>query len=323
MGTRVTRRACAALLLAALASPVGRRATAQQPARPLLRIALTPSDAAGQVLYARDMGFFARAGLDVRVTTDADPAAVQEAIFQQQLDIGYEDVVSLAAAHERGWPYAYIAAADVHGPNATNAATAGLLVVPRAAPIRSAKELVGKTVAVNRLDDLPVLAARSWIDHNGGDSANVKFLASAPETMLAELKAGRVDAAVIDRAVSPLAIDEVRVLASTYDGIGRRWAAAGWVTTPVWVVRHPNEAQRFNAVMKETATWANAHRRESAALLARILDRSAEQIEALPRAEYGTTLVPAMVQPVLDLCVRYGVIKQRFPAADLVDEIAR
>jgi NitT/TauT family transport system substrate-binding protein len=316
----VTRRTAVAMLAAASTLAGARRAWAQTPARPLLRIALPPSDAAGQVLYARELGSFARAGLDVRVTTDADPGAIQEGVFQQTLDIGYEDVPSLAAAHDRGWPYSYIAAADVYG---ATGAGAGLLVVPRAATLRSAKELEGKTIAVSRLDELPMLTVRNWIDRNGGDSANVRFAATPVSAMLGELRSGRVAAAAFDRAAAPLPIDEVRVLASTYDGIGRRWASTGWVTTPAWIVRHPNEAQRFSAVMKETAVWANAHHRESAEILARILERSVEQLQSVPRAEYGTSLVPGMVQPVLELCVRYGVLKRRFPATDLVDEIAR
>ena len=65
--------------------------------------------------------------------------------------------------------------------------------------------------------------------------------------------------------------------------------------------------------MKETASWANAHHHESAAILARVLEAPADRIEAVPRAEYAVGISPGLIEPAIELCVKYGVIAQTVP----------
>lgn len=81
---------------------------------------------------------------------------------------------------------------------------------------------------------------------------------------------------------------------------------------------HPLEAKKFADVMRETAVWANAHYDESAVILGRNLSESPDQIRVITRVTYGTTLDPKLVQPSIDLCAKYGVIKASFPARDLL-----
>ena len=320
MQHRPARRTVLAALALAFAS---RGRAGAQPARGALKVALIPSDFAGQVYYAKDMGFFDRAGIDVEITPITNGAAIQAALTSGALDIGYSNVVAVATAHEKGVPFVFLAASNVYVPRAVGT---GILVVQRAAAIRSAKDLEGKTVAVSGINELAALAVRHWVDTHGGDSTALKFVELPFPAMAEAVKAGRVDAASINKVVAPTAGrpgDPLRVLANTYDAVAPRWIPSSWIATPVWIVRHPDEAKRFVAVMKETATWANAHHRETAVILAKYLNQSPEQIELVPRAEYGTSITPPLIQPVIDLCVKYGVIKQTFPAADIIDPLAR
>jgi hypothetical protein len=41
-------------------------------------------------------------------------------------------------------------------------------------------------------------------------------------------------------------------------------------------------------------------------------------VAVLARAEYGTALDPAVISPVIDGAVRYGIIDKHVPAADLL-----
>lgn len=315
------RRTVVATLAISLA--VAGRASAQVPARVSLKIALIPSDFAGQVYYAKDMGFFDRAGIDVEITPITNGAAIQAALTSGALDIGYSNVVAMAAAHEKGIPYVFLAASNIYVPRAV---ATGILVVQRSAAIRSAKDLAGKTVAVSGINELAALAVRHWVDTHGGDSTALKFVELPFPAMAEAVKAGRVDAASINKVVAPTAgnaDDPLRVLANTYDAVAPRWIPSAWIATPAWIVRHIDEAKRFVAVMKETAIWGNAHHRETALILAKYLNQSPEQIEQVPRAEYGTAITPQLLQPAIDLCAKYGVIKQTFPAADIIDPLAR
>ena len=49
-----------------------------------------------------------------------------------------------------------------------------------------------------------------------------------------------------------------------------------------------------------------------------ISKRIRKTVESAARVDYGGAVTPAMIQPVIDLCAKYNVIKARFPASDLL-----
>ena len=319
---RPTRRAA---LTAVLALAGGARAGAAGKPRALpLKVAVMPSDDAALPFYARETGVFERAGLDVEIRLITDPVAMRAALATGALDIGYGDVVAAAIAHENDPPFVFLAASSVYV--ARDAAT-GILVVGRPSPIRTAADLEGKSVAVESgPTGLAALALRLWIDTHGGTSSSVTLVEASGTGLAQAVISGKADAAVVQRAALPAAgrdADLLRVLANTYDAVAGRWIESAWLTTPVWIVRHPDAAEAFAAAMKETAGWANAHHHESAAILARALKSSVARIEAAPRAEYATGVTPGLIEPVIELCAKYGVIAQTFPATDLIDPLAR
>lgn len=319
---RPTRRT--ALVAAALALAGGTRARAAGKPRGLpLKVAVMPSDDAALPFYARETGVFERAGLEVEIRLITDPIAMRAALATGGLDIGYGDVVAAAIAHENDPPFVFVAASSVY---VARDASTGILVVGRASPIRTAPDLEEKRVAVESATGLTALALRRWIDTHGGHSTRVTLVEASGTGLAEAVTGGKADAAVVQRAAVPLGgrdADPLRAIANTFDAVAGRWIQSAWLTTPAWIVRHPDAAEAFAAAMKETASWANAHHHESAAILARALKAPADRIEALPRAEYAVGMTPGLIEPVIELCAKYGVIAQAFPAADLIDPLAR
>jgi NitT/TauT family transport system substrate-binding protein len=319
---RSTRRA--ALTAAALALAAGTRARAAGKPRGLpLKVAVMPNDDAALPFYARETGVFERAGLDAEIRLITDPVAMRAALATGGLDIGYGDVVAAAIAHENDPPLVFLAASSVYV--AREAAT-GVLVAGRTSPIRTAADLEGKRVAVESATGLSALALRRWIDTHGGNSTRVTLVEASGTGLVEAVTGGKADAAVVQRAAAPSTgrdADPLRAIANTFDAVAGRWIQSAWLTTPAWIVRHPDAAEAFAAAMKETASWANAHHHESAVILARVLKSSPARIEALPRAEYAVGMTPGLIEPVIELCAKYGVIARTFPAADLIDPLAR
>jgi len=141
-----------------------RRSPRRRPDRDPLKVALIPGDIAAQVYYAIDQGFFSKAGLDVAITPiTADPRS-RLPCLSGAVDVGYSNVVSLAVGHDRGLPLAIIAPANLH---LRDVVTAGILTVLQV-PHRSAaaKDLDGKIVAVNALNNISDVAVRAWVDAN-------------------------------------------------------------------------------------------------------------------------------------------------------------
>ena len=288
-----------------------------------LRIALIPGDISAEAYYAKDQGFFKKAGYDVEFTPITSGAAISAAVASGSADLGFSNVVSLAIAHDKGVPFMLLAPANLHVPTQV---TAGILTVLKSGPIKSAKDLAGKVVAVNGLNNISSVSVQAWIDKNGGDAKSVRFVEMPFPQMPDAVRAGRVDAASIDAANEQLLMKpdtDLRRLANVFDAVGTHFAPSCWFTTGAWIDAHPAAAKAFVAVMAEAAAWGNANHAASAAILAKYTSKTPQDIDAVTRAPYGTKLTPDLVQPSIDAAAKYGLIKAAFPASEMISPLAR
>jgi NitT/TauT family transport system substrate-binding protein len=308
----------AAGVLASLAVALPRVALAQSGQRLTVGV-LPPADISGEPYYAESQGFFRAQGLDVSIQPLANGSATIAAVAGGTLDIAYSNMLSMAIAHGRGIDMLILAPANLH---VREAPTTGILAVNRSSAIFSAKDLTGKLVAVEGLNNVAEISARSWIDKNGGDSQTVKFVELAGATMPAAILANRVDAAVMNaiydttfgKRDDPLR----RLCSSTFDAISTRWAPSVWFTSPQWIAQHPSAALAFVRAMRTTADWANKNQSATAEVLARYTQQTVSDIQSTRRVTYGGAMTPELIQPGIDAAAHYGLIKTSFPASDMI-----
>jgi NitT/TauT family transport system substrate-binding protein len=305
----VKRGFAAALLLCGIAlAPLG--AAPQQVTT--LKVATTPIELGAQVLYAKDQGFFKKAGLEVEVQLMDSGAAIASAVASGSLDLAQANLVSLATAHDRGLPFVVVAAAGLYSANAptTN------LVGAKSSTMKSGKDLEGKNVAVNGLKNITQIGVQSWVDQNGGDSSKVRFIEMPFPQMAAALEAGRIDAAVLAEPSLSAASGTTRVIASPYTAISKQFLIGGWFTTGAWAKAHPDAVKRFVAAIVEAGKWANGHPAESA----RILEKYTKirVVPEMKRTIYAERLDAAEIQPLVDAAAKYKAIRSAFPAAELM-----
>lgn len=281
---------------------------------PTIRIATTPIDAGAEPFYAREIGLFRAAGINVEIATIASGAGVAAAVAGGAADIGQSNIVSLATAHERGVPFVIIAPASLY----TSKVPQSALVVAKNAPYRTARDLEGKTLATNGLKTIAQIGPMAWLDRNGANSATVKWAELPFSAITAAIVAGRVDGGLLSEPElsESLSNGSVRVLSYCYDAIGSDFLIGAWFSTSDWAKAHPALARSYAAIMADTARWARTHNAESA----RILENETKiaMVPATKRVLFGERLDPAAVQPLIDIAARYGVLKTAFPANDLI-----
>jgi NitT/TauT family transport system substrate-binding protein len=318
---RFSRSAFLATLPVALA--VTRlRALADTTLEPL-NIGTFAGDIGGQPYYAKDMGFFAKAGIDPNVVPFQNGALMASAIIGGSLDVGWANTIALSTAYQRGISFTILAPANMH---VATFPTAGILTVMRGSAIHDARDLGGKTIAVGGLNQIADTSTKAWIDKNGGTSATARFVEMPVSAMPAALQTGHIDVAVLDAATytsEGQPGDPYRTIGSAFDGIGSHFAASVWFSSSAWVAKHPELAATFSRVMQETARWANDHHRESAEILAKYTGDSAAKIEAVRRVIYGEHITNALVQPEIDVAAKYGLIKTVIPASAIISPMAR
>jgi len=274
-----------------------------------------PSDTAGTVYYAEDLGYFKAAGLDVHITNMTASPPIVAAVASGAGDIGFSVVTSTAVARDRGIPVRFIAPGALW---VTANATAQL-VVAKDSPLQSAASFNGKTIAITGLADLTYYGTKAWLDRNGGDTSTVKWVELSFPGMAAAVTTHRVDAAMIAEPFLEAAKSQVKFVAPVDDAIAPRFMSTGWIATDAWIKAHPAEAAKFADVMRQTAVWANAHQKESAQILLKHTRITAETAATMNRVTYATTLDPKLMQPSIDAAAKYSSTPMRVtPATDLI-----
>ena len=279
-----------------------------------LRVVTSPTDTGAQVYYALDQGFFKKAGFDVEVSAINSGAATATAVSGGTYDIGQTSVAALAISHDKGIPFVIIAP----GAEYTSKTPTSELLVPAASPIHTAADLAGKTIAVVGIKGLTQLAVQAWLEQNHVSSTSVKFVEMTFVEMPAALTTNRIDAAfVAEPALDRARQGGARIIGHPYDAVASNFLVGAWFVTQDYAAAHQDIIRRFAAVIAEASRWANAHRDESARILEKYMKLAVSP--TMVRVAYAERLLPADVQPSIDLYVKFGLIEKTFPARDLLD----
>lgn len=298
-------------IAAALTLPAARTARAADLVT--LRVGNVPIDSSSEIFAAQSAGFLAKAGIVVDIQSFTNGNAIAAGVVSGSLDVGGINVLSLASAHQKGLPLKIAASGSTY---TTKNPTTEMLV-PKASPLQTARDLAGKTVAVNVLEGIAHVSALGWIDKNGGDSKQVKFIELAFSAMPAALGANRVDAAVVAEPQLTESRADTRVLGKSYDGIADLWMIDAWTVTDSWLAANPDVALRFSEAMRQAAVWANHNQDKTAELVSAATKIDLSVIRQMHRATFLEHVNLGVVQPVIDAGAKYGALTARFPAADL------
>ena len=266
-----------------------------------------------EAYYARDMGFFTNAGLDVQIEQFTNGAGSATAIAGGSLDIGISTVTMMANAAIHGVPLVYIAGGALFDGTPTTA-----LIVGKTAKIATAKDFVGKTVAVVGLKDGTHLPLVVWLMKNGVDPATVSVIELPFPSMVPAIARGTVAGAVCAEPFITAGGDDVRVLTLVHDAIAPRFMTGGFFSSGAWVKANAPVAKRFAAAVYQTARWANANRAKSADILQKYAKIDPAIITRMTRTDFADSLTPAMIQPSLDWAYKAKFLERPVNAGEMI-----
>jgi NitT/TauT family transport system substrate-binding protein len=300
-------------------------AAAFAPGRPAraddtLRIGALLLDNTATIFYARELGMFKKAGLDVDIQTFPSGGAASSALVGGAVDIAVADTLTMAEAHTRAVPIVYIAPATIY----TKAFPAYEVLVAANSPIRVARDFNGKTLATNALKNILQVPTMAWIDNNGGDVKTVKFIEVPFPTMGAAILDGRIDGASISEPffTNAMSTGNFRKISVSDKNLAPEYMFSGWATSLDFAAKHPDLIKKFVAVMLDSARWGNANRTQSAQILVGVNKMSPDVAAKMERSYYGEKLSAALLQPVIDAGAKYGATTKSFPASEVISPLA-
>jgi len=159
------------------------------------------------------------------------------------------------------------------------------------------------------------------MDRHGGDFKTVKVIEVPYSVVMPALDKGRIDvgATLQPYLSSALASGKVRIFADAYQAIAPHFAAVGWVATPTWAAANADTVRRFARVIRDAQTYCNAHRTETATILANHSGVDINTILHGGRETFSQTFAePKELQPLIDVAAKYGAIEHRFDAAEVI-----
>lgn len=307
-----------ALRGAALAAALAFGTAASAPAQPrltTLRLGAIPNDDMTSVLYAMKTGMFAKAGLDVQVQKQTSGVAIAAAVAGGTYDIGKSSITPIIDAHEKGLPFVIVAPAAIYEASAPY----GGMIVAKDSPIKTGKDLDGKVVGINSLNDIGQAAIDAWIEKTGGDWHAVHYVEVPMSASGAAIEQGRIVAGenVYPQLATDLASGKIRLIPA-FSAVAPRFLFSVWFTTTAYARAHPEAVDAFARTVAKAAAYTNAHPAQTAGMVADLTGIPLETVQHMTRVYDGTELRMSELQPAIDASVRYGMLARSFPARELL-----
>ena len=259
------------------------------------------------IYLGKEKGFFSSRGIDLDLVAAQGGAAIVPGVVSGQFQFGFSNITSLMIASSKGLPLKITSAGD--SSTGKEGADFGAVVVNADSPIKTAKDLAGKTVSVNTLKNIGDVTVRASVRKAGGDPSKVKFTELAFPDMPAALSTKKVDAAwVVEPFLSAIKAQGGRVVAWNFVDTAPDLPVAAYFTSAKLGTEKPDLVKRFTEAMVESSAYAQAHPDEARAVLPTYTKITAEQAKALTLPQWPDKIDTTALGVLADLAVSDGLL---------------
>jgi NitT/TauT family transport system substrate-binding protein len=263
MGALVMRRSLVLLAAAAMVTAgCGSAETPSTPGQPdKVTVGLISIVDVAPIYLGKQKGFFAKRNIDLTLKPAEAGTETIPAVVSGDLEFGYSNVVTLLLAAEQNLPVKVV----INGNNSTgvDGKDFGSLMVKGDSPVRSVKDLAGKKVAVNVLQNVVELSVRASAEKAGIDPNSIEYVKLAFPEMPAALADGQVDAAFVVEPFQQIVLSQGgRPVASSLVDLAPNLSVAQYFTSKQMVADNPDLVRRFTDAMTESLAYAQSHQDE-------------------------------------------------------------
>jgi NitT/TauT family transport system substrate-binding protein len=210
------------------------------------------------IYLGKKQGFFSNRGIDINMVPEQGGGPIVKNVLSGKYPFGFSNVTSLMAAQVDGAPLRAVASGVASTGKSGRDFSA--VVVRDGSPIRSAKDLAGKRVAVNTLKNIGDTTVRQSVRQAGGNATDIKFQAMPFGEMPAAVQGGRVDAAwVVEPTLSQVLTQGGQVVASNFVDTAADLTVAMYFTSQATLDKDPTLVKNFTEAIKESLAYASGH----------------------------------------------------------------
>lgn len=274
----------------------------------------------GPVYMAQQNGVFEEAGFELTLQPAGSSTEIIQAMQSGQVQIGYGGSTGVFQAVANGVDLVIIAAASATPDDPENGIND--LLVTADSPLQSARDLEGKTVAVNAPGGYTQLLADIAIKDDGGDPSLVNYVQMGVPDQPAALASGAIDAFVAGEPFGTLGREQngFRTLANPFTALSDKAVVAGvWYALRAEVEANPDYYAAVAAVIDEANAYALANDEELRENIAEFTGIDPALAERIRLGSYGKLpLTIENLQAIADWSFELGYVKDEVDLEALV-----
>lgn len=290
-----------------------------------LRIGNFQNTTVTPLFHALDKGYFKAEGIDVEIVPIPGGPAAISAVMAGEADIAWAHPVPVINARTNGVPIKLALTTSQEFPPDNYTIW---IVATGKSGIKTSADLKGKTVMINANGAAADLIVRDRLSGAGLQRSDIKTVVVPFPQMQAALELGNADAAVtIDSIHQPIMASEkikAHVVATgTIDGIKSPVTSSGFFGREDWLKKNRDLLVRFGRAYEKASKEVFADRALQTALVIKITGVSKAIADGSIMSVYRDLYVkPEAIQPLIDAMAKTSMIKERFPASEVIESLA-
>jgi NitT/TauT family transport system substrate-binding protein len=282
-----------------------------------LKVGVIPIADVAPLYLGIDKGFFKEEQLKIQPQLAEGGAAITPAVVSGDFQIGFSNTISLLIAASKDLPVEIISQ-GVLGGKSEEEAWADLLVL-KDGPIQDGKDLEGKTIAVNTLENICEVTIKASLEKDGVDVDKLKFTEVPFPDMNAALEQKRVDGAcVVEPFVSQGTAGKAEGIDPFYVRTAPDLTVATYFTSKQYAEENADTVDRFVRAINKSLEYAQAHPDEVRQTLLDYTEIPPEAVEAIKLPIWRTDLNEPTIEKLSELSKKYGLIEEEPDLNELI-----
>jgi NitT/TauT family transport system substrate-binding protein len=308
-----------ASLLAACGSSGGSSGGGQSGKPATLKVGVIPIADVAPLYVGMKQGFFKKEKLTIQPKIANGGPEIVTATVSGDDNIGFSNTTSLIIAASKNIPLQIVSQGVLGAKKPSPDQAWDAVLVKKGSPIKSAKDLEGKTIAVNSLNNVGPLTINTALKKSGADYKKVKYLEVPFPDANAALQAGRVDAAwVVEPFVSQGLAQGSKPVLYPYEQTSPSLTVANYFATKQYLSQNKDVVERFKRAMDKSLVYSQSHPdavRKAVLTYTKIPPAAAKNIK-LP--QWKADLNKPTIELTSNLAKEYGYIKTQPNLDDLI-----
>jgi NitT/TauT family transport system substrate-binding protein len=282
-----------------------------------LKVGVIPIADVAPLYLGVKKGFFDQRKLKIQPQLAEGGAAIVPAVVSGNFQIGFSNTISLLIAASKNLPVQIISQGVLGGTDEAKP-WADLLVL-KAGPVKSGKDLEGKTIAVNTLNNICEVTIKASLEKDGVDVSKLKFTEVPFPDMNAALEAKRVDGAcVVEPFVSQGKAGKAKGIDPFYIRTAPDLTVATYFASRKFIEENGDVVDRFVAAMNQSLDYAQQHPDEVRQVLLDYTEIPKAAAAKIKLPIWRSDLNRPTIEQLSALSKKYGLIEEEPDLGELI-----